>query len=419
MTTNIAGRLIPVAAAALYYSSGWTALATGFRLPDQDAFATARGEAFAATADNPSAIYYNVAGIAQLQGQNVRGSLYGIYLAPSYESPSGHTSDNERTLHAVPSFFYTYGLEDAPVTFGLGLYSPYGLSLRWPEDSGFRTVGTESALTYLTVNPAVAFKLTPNLLLGGGLTVNYANVDLGQGLFWPDRTLDKFRVRGEGWDVGYNLGLLWKPHEQLSFGISFRSPTTVNLQGHTDYYNRSTFFTVPEFKGRSSSEAEFNFPLNAVFGVSYRPTPKWNLEFNADYTDWSRLQTVMVKQEVGFPPILPQDVPIHLNWESSWYYEFGATRYLNDQWSVSAGYIYNENSVPDAHYTPVVADLNRHFFSVGTGFKGKRLSFDVAYQFGYGPEQTVTGSAPSATGQSADGTYTFLSHAVISSIGST
>ena len=33
-----------------------TLSAAGFRLPDQDAFATARGEAFAATADNASAI---------------------------------------------------------------------------------------------------------------------------------------------------------------------------------------------------------------------------------------------------------------------------------------------------------------------------------------------------------------------------
>ena len=43
--------------------------ANGFRLPDQDAFATARGEAFVATADNPSAIYYNPAGITQIRGQ--------------------------------------------------------------------------------------------------------------------------------------------------------------------------------------------------------------------------------------------------------------------------------------------------------------------------------------------------------------
>src|SRR5664280_3773860 len=65
----------------------FTSPATGFRLPDQDAFATARGEAFVATADNPSAIFYNPAGITQLDGSNVRGGIYGIYLDPSYRRP--------------------------------------------------------------------------------------------------------------------------------------------------------------------------------------------------------------------------------------------------------------------------------------------------------------------------------------------
>ena len=64
------------------------ASANGFRLADQDAFATARGEAFVATADNPSAIYYNPAGIAQLKGNNLRGGVYGIYLDPSFTPPS-------------------------------------------------------------------------------------------------------------------------------------------------------------------------------------------------------------------------------------------------------------------------------------------------------------------------------------------
>jgi hypothetical protein len=45
--------------------------ANGFGLPDQDAFAMGRGEAFVATADNPSAIYYNPAGITQLKGDNL------------------------------------------------------------------------------------------------------------------------------------------------------------------------------------------------------------------------------------------------------------------------------------------------------------------------------------------------------------
>src|ERR1017187_2945372 len=91
----------------------------GFCLPDQDAFATARGEAFVATADNPSAIYYNPAGITQLDGSNVRGGLYGIYLDPSYQRPGGSQSYNiDVKLHAIPQLFYTYSLQDKdwPVT---------------------------------------------------------------------------------------------------------------------------------------------------------------------------------------------------------------------------------------------------------------------------------------------------------------
>src|SRR6185369_3012505 len=196
--------------------------ATGFRLPDQDAFATARGEAFVATADNPSAIYYNPAGITQLRGHNLRGGIYGIYLNPNFSSPSGGTFHNENQLHAIPQLFYTYGPETFPLSFGLGLYSPYGLSTKWPQDTGFRTVGTEASLTYFTFNPVVALKVLPNLSIGAGITVNYADVKLEQGLLWPNQPYDNFEFKGNAWDVGYNLGVLWQPHEKVSIGASFR-----------------------------------------------------------------------------------------------------------------------------------------------------------------------------------------------------
>lgn len=399
-----------------------TLLANGMRLVSQDGFASARGEAFVATADNPSAIYYNPAGITQLEGNNLRAGLYGIYLDPTYSPPSsapnsGNTYHIENKLAAVPQFFYTYTPERLPLSFGLGIYSPFGLGVRWPQHTGFRAIATKGSLTYVRINPVATLKLPLNFSIGGGVTVNYANMDLEQGLLRTESPFaNSFRFTGDGWTVGYNVGLLWQPHEKVSIGASFRSSTTVTLDGQTSVEQQPIIPTTHQ-----SAQADFTFPLNVVFGVSYRPTPKWNLEFNADYTDWSSFGTITIYQS---PPPFPvkQNIPVTLNWRPSWMYEFGVTRYFDNGWHASAGYVLNKNSVPDAYYTPLAADLDRHFFSVGAGRKGKRFDFDVAYQFGYGPARTVSGSTPSSqpaqfAGQTADGKYDFTSHAVLLSVG--
>ena len=78
--------------------------AVGFRLPNQDPEAIARGDAEAATADNPSAIYYNPAGITQLEGQNVRVGLYVISPGEKYTSPSGVTATANSDPNPSPRY---------------------------------------------------------------------------------------------------------------------------------------------------------------------------------------------------------------------------------------------------------------------------------------------------------------------------
>ena len=51
--------------------SAASANASGFRLPEAGAKAMGMGFAFTAQADDPSAIYFNPAGIMQLEGTNV------------------------------------------------------------------------------------------------------------------------------------------------------------------------------------------------------------------------------------------------------------------------------------------------------------------------------------------------------------
>ena len=408
--------------AVILTASASTLFGGGLRLSSHDAFASARGEAFVATADNPSAIYYNPAGLTQLEGQNLRGGVYGLSYTPSFTSPTtGQTFDNQKDLHAIPQIFYSWTLDSLPLAVGLGVYSPYGLSSQWEQDTSFRKAGTEGAITTYTINPTVAWRVLPNLSLGAGLRVNYGELDLKQGMFWPSQPYDQFRFKGDVWAASYDVGVLWKPIEKISLGAAFKSKTSFNFEGRTEYYNSVAYGSVPAFPDqRSDANSRWEFPLNVVCGLSYRPTTNWNFEFNADYTDWSSLGTVTINQASGGALGLPQSLPVTLNWYGSWYYELGATRYLGKGWSVSAGYIFNENSVPDATYSPLLADLDRHFITVGTGYKGEHFSLDVAYQIGFGPARTVSGSSSSgfaAPLQTADGKYEFSWHAVLLTAG--
>jgi long-chain fatty acid transport protein len=399
------------------------ASANGFALPDQDAFATARGEAFVATADNPSAIFYNPAGITQLEGNNVRVGLnalnYDISFKPPPGAPNqGNTYNEQDNFVAIPRGFYTFSPTNLPLSFGLGIYLPFGGQTSWPQDTGFRAVALSGKLTYVTINPVVAWRILPSLSIAAGPMVNYVDLNMAQGLLATTAPFaNNFQFTGSGWSVGYNLGLLWQPMEKLSFGATFRSPAKVTLDGQTDFELES--LRIPN--SQRSANMDLTFPLSAVGGVSYRPTPKWNLEFDANYTDWSSFGSTTINQENPPFPLHP-NIPVTLNWQASWMYEFGVTRYFDSGWQASAGIVYNENSVPNAYYSPLAADMDRYFFSVGTGYKGKHFDFDVAYQLGYAPTHTVTGSQPSSTpgqiaGQTADGDYNSLSQAMSVSLG--
>jgi long-chain fatty acid transport protein len=395
--------------------------ANGFRLVSQDAFAAARGEAFVATADNPSAIHYNPAGLTQLEGQQFRLGAYALHFNPTFKPPNdaanaGETYHIEEKDAIAPQLYYSYNIPDCPITLGLGVYAPHGASVTWPQDTGFRSVATMGELTYLRINPVAAVEILPGLSLAAGVMFDQADISLEQGLTRRETTGDYFKFEGDDFSLGYNLGLLWKINEMFTLGATFRSGVTLGFDGQTNMEARNIMGNdIP-------ASVEYDFPYTAVLGLSYRPTENWNIEFDADFSNWSSIDTLTIRQREEPPFPVQENIPVSLGFKNSWVLKLGATRYFDCGWYASAGYVFNENSVPDDFYSPVVADLDRHFLSLGVGRKWSRYSVDLAYQYGFALDRTVKNSVPSSTpgrfaGQNGDGTYDFKSQALLLSFG--
>jgi long-chain fatty acid transport protein len=373
--------------------------ALGIRLFDHDAYATARGEAFVATADNASALYYNPAGLTQLRGHNLRGSVYTVDAEAGYQQAgTGRRWETDNSFTPLPGLFYAWSPEDGKLPFAVGVayYMPFGLSMEWPDNAPFRAVTTRGALECHTFSSAIAWRIMDGLSIAAGPAFHYAKADLSRGLVAVG---DEFRFRGDGTDWGAAAGILWQPAAEHSFGFSYRSETKFTLSGRSR--------TQPALLPVQNASVDLRLPPVFVAGYSFRPTTNWNFEVDLDWTRWSDIKTPVLRQASG-PIALP------LEWDDSWAVEAGATRFLAHGLRVSAGYVYLENSAPTRTYSPLVPDQDLHVFSAGVGGGRGMISWDLTYQFTIGPGRDVRNSV---NGPTVSGQYTFTAHAISLAVG--
>ena len=378
--------------------------AVGFRLPNQDPEGIARGNAFAATADDPAAIYYNPAGITQLEGQQISAGIYVISADTTFtSSSSGKTAETDSSPQAVPQLYYVNSFTNVPISIGLGIYAPYGLSLDWGNNAPFNTVGERGSDIYLCFNPVIAWRVMPTLSVGGGPTINYSQVKFDQAIpvvpfAFPSG--GQSEVTGDGVAAGFTLGILWQPGLKWSFGVNYHSATTINYKGTASQTGSALPPTI--IPPSTSATAAIRYPQFIVGGISFRPTPDWNLEFDLDWTDWHDVKQINVNNTPLGNHVLP------LYYQSSFMYEFGITRQLGSGYYASAGYIYSENSSPDANFNPLIPDADLHLGSIGIGHHSKRWDWAAAYHFAYNGGHTVTGDTANP---SANGTYKTFNNA--------
>lgn len=377
-------------------------LAVGFRLPNQDPDGIARGNAFVATADNPSAIYYNPAGITQMEGYLLRAGLYGITTGVDFQSATGGTASSGSGFQFVPQVYFVASPKESRWSYGLGIYAPYGLAVDYGSNTPFSTVATRGELAYLSFNPVIAYQVNSSLSVAVGLTYNYSDINIAQNLTGP---FNEFEFEGDGDAIGFNLGVLWQPNEKWSFGLNYRSETEVDYKGNSEVTGA---FPVT---GRSSTSTSLVFPQHIDVGVSYRPNKKWNIEVNVDWTDWDSVdQSILQGTPLG-------NLVFPFHYRSSFMYEVGVTRYLENGYYVSAGYIYSENSVPSRNLSPLNPDANLHLGSIGIGRKMEKISWSFGYHFAYNGGRGVSGNQSSSLiGENSNGNFDVFNHAANFSI---
>lgn len=360
------------------------AQADAYRVPYQGAAAAGQAEAFSAQADDPSALFYNPAGLTQLEGVQLYAGTNLVGGETDFVNSAGATAHGDLGGSvAVPppsNLYLTANLQDlgftalGPLSVGIGVSSPYGLINRYPKTGPFSDVVIRTKLPMMDIKPTVAYRLADWASVGFGFDIYTFASFLGEGQFQQQSRLPQggaAEISGSGTGLGYNFSLMLTPlrtdsgRPRMNLGFVYRSQTNLPLSGH--------------YRANGQvADAEMNLPLPEVVtgAVAFWPIRdaehEWKVEYDMDFVGWDRFASF----DVRLPGGLVNQTPQH--WKTIWSASLGTEfRWLAPEalphWEVAlrGGYQHSNTPIPDQTFSPVVADADWDIVAVGVGFNCK------------------------------------------------
>ena len=381
----------------------------------------AMGDAVTATPDEPAAISYNPAGIADLPGVQFQGdaSFLSMFTWKKNTEAEGNTRSSG-TISTVPTAYLTINpgkVFDDKLAIGIGTDSPFGLMNKYKSgDASVRYTGWRNYLKMYTIKPTIAYKVTDKFSVGGG-PMWYRVYDFGGIEAYPNIlgpmygmggiTSDgqvRMNLSGQSW--GWQMGALYKITPKHRLGYYFRSPVVVKASGLAKVENSA----IGNFE--TDAHTKIPLPLNMTWAYAYQPTVKTHYEIDFTWTRWSSMKRLrfpadstgnfredFILDQIGNSGGTDKD------WNNGFGIELGTSHKLTDKLTLRGGSFFFWTPVPKDHFTPAIPDSNHLAVCVGLGYEiNKYLTADIAYFNSFYFRRKIDNEIGGGLG-SVDGTY--------------
>jgi len=424
-----ASRLLLTAALAVVLTTGLHG--NGLNLNGFGARATAMGGAYVGLANDFSAVFWNPAGLAQLTQPTF--GVGGDILIPSGKFTLGpYSMETERKYYPAGILGYFQPIGEN-VVVGVGAYTLSGLGAAW-DNTGLEAILVspfppaaftptleaytwESFIGSVTIAPSIAVKLSEQFYLGATFNINYGFFMLEQ---WggfevveitspmpvgPDsqslnvapavlinlgqRTLDV-----KGWGFGATFGALAKPADWISLGVTYRTEAKIKLSGTTEIEN----LPLLGLEDVSNTKMSVASPMWLAGGVALKPTDKLTLTFDAQYTNWGKLDVIDLEfEDPVWDMALGSEASLDLHWANKTQIR-GGVEYDFGKFAIRGGYYYDPAPAPDETLNILTPSFTFNSIIGGFGYHSGGLKIDFALEYLSGQKRTIDPSGDNIPG---------------------
>lgn len=392
------------------------ALSAGFQLNSQSA--TGLGRAFAGDAviaDNASVMARNAAAMTLFDSNQFSGGVNYIGTDIEVKDPvvggsvpidgANNTSDS-----FVPNIYYIHRINDK-FAVGAGIYSNFGTNNNFDDNfgsfdsqtplgrvhTGASAFGGTTEIESINYTLNAAYRINEQWSIGGGLdivqgsgklirTVKATDTNPSSPTFGQTSSNDVLNIDADGIGFGFNLGTVFELDENNRFGLAYHYQPEIEAEGSfsgtTGQFVDKLYLSLPdmvEFSGFHKIE-------NTKFAVHY----------SLQWIEWSTFDTLDGNTAAGRTQLS------EYKWQDGWHAAIGGTYYLNDNWTLRAGYMY-DTAAQDSITSISVPDSDRQWFSFGTGYSfDKHHTVDFGFTYLLGQDVAVN---------EGSGTLTATTHA--------
>jgi len=396
---NVSRKQLVTAAAVLLLvpSMGWGA---GFAIFENGARSAAMGGAFTAVADDPSAMYWNPAGMAFQSDKGMQLMVGVSLIAPTQDfrgqavyPGEGYTATQKSQIFYPPHVFFLLPLNER-WTLGFGATAPFGLGTWWEDDFAGRFISKRTNIQSFDNAFNVAWRATDWMALSVGVDYLTFQLDLTNNIGFVNPYTQQLVDVGQvhlmtdglkNSAFGWNVGALFKLGAGISAGVAYRSTFDVKID---DAYGSFIQFPTgyPDFDAVLASQIPFgqtvsgrsSIELPDVMSLGLAWTGEtWTVAVQYNWQGWSSFQTLDI--EFDDYPHLNQS--IEEGYENSNTYRIGAEHRFNEKFAMQFGWVYDQTPQPRFSMSPLLGDSDRREYNIGMSYITGKMRFDIGYTY--------------------------------------
>ncbi|WP_456296947.1 outer membrane protein transport protein [Vibrio sp. AK197] len=382
------------------------AMAAGFQLNAQSA--TGLGRAFAGDAviaDNASVMARNPAAMALFDKMSLSLGFESITTMievkdATYNGVPGVVGDTDDVggTSIAPNIHLIVPVNDK-FAWGVNAYTNFGTKTEFSSSYVASEYGGTTDVKSFNLGLAGSYRANEHLSVGLGLDAIY-----GQGTFqrYASSTLSTaintnyfggapvtsqgtplVDVDGaDGWAFGFNVGAVYEFDENNRFGLAYR-------------YS-------PEFTAKDDEGQEITLPLPDIAefsGYHKIDNTQFAVHYSIQWIGWGDFDNIEIDNlDATKSPIATQLAALQgsskytkaYEWQDGWHYSIGGTYYLNSDWTLRAGYMY-DTSAQDNVRSISVPDSDRQWLSAGFTYNVDSASnIDFGFTYLIGEDIAVT-----------------------------